>query len=195
MSTDLVQYKKKGAITQYLISADDYQKMGAIGIFEDKPRVELIDGLIIARSPISHYHNSHVNKINQFFVLTLSGKVIIQPQGSIRLDNYSEPEPDIALLRLKKDFHYHSNPTPKDIYLLIEVSIETLSKDRTIKLKKYAQANIPEYWIVIPKEKKIEVYRKPENGAYMQMKTYGKEDEWEFGPFDLEIKGSDLLID
>ncbi len=194
MSTDLVQYKKKGAITQYLISADDFQKMGAIGIFDDKPRVELIDGLIIARSPLTPYHTSHVDQVAEFFTVKLYKKAKTRIQGAVRLDNYSEPEPDIAILNYKKDNYYHAHPAPEDIYLLIEVSVETLSKDRTIKLKKYAQANIPEYWIVIPKEKKIEVYRQPENGIYTQMETYRKEDEWVFEPFDLAVKGTDLLI-
>ncbi len=194
MSTDLMQYKKEGAVTKYLISIDDYYRMGEAGIFDDKPRVELINGTIIARSPMTPLHNSHVNKGNSFFTRKLEEEVQVRAHGPVRLDDYSELEPDIVLLKPKENFYSDAHPGPADVYLLIEVAVETLAKDRTLKLEKYAQANIPEYWIVIPKEKKIEVYRKPENGAYMQMEIYGKEDEWEFELFNLTVNGADLLI-
>ncbi|MBK8492706.1 MAG: Uma2 family endonuclease [Saprospirales bacterium] len=146
------------------------------------------------RSPISPYHNSHVDKVAQFFILKLNEKANIRTQGSVRLDNYSEPEPDICILKFRENFYSDQQPGPEDILLMVEVSLETLAKDRTLKLEKYARSGIPEYWIVIPEEGIVEVYRRPKEGAYQEKNTYGKGDTWQFKAFNLEVKGSDLLI-
>lgn len=177
-----------------LISAEDYQRMGAAGIFEGKPRVELIDGEIYAMSPLTPYHNGHVDKCAEFFTVRLFGKAKIRTQGSVRTDEYSEPEPDIAILRFSENFYSDRQATAKDILLLIEVAVNSVETDRTTKKKKYAAAGIPEYWIVIPKKGIIEVYRKPDGGAYREKNTYAKADEWVFGAFGLSVSGSDLLI-
>ena len=187
-------YEEKDFWEKFRISVEDYHRMGEIGIFDDQPRVELIDGEILMRSPISPYHNSHVDKVAQFFILKLNEKANIRTQGSVRLDHFSEPEPDITILKFREDFYRDQQPGPEDILLMIEVSLETLAKDRTLKLDKYARSGIPEYWIVIPEEAIVEVYRRPKDGEYQEKNTYTREDSWLFQPFDLEVKGSDLLI-
>lgn len=178
-----------------LFTVEDYHRMGEAGIFDNKERVELIDGGIVVRSPITPYHNSHVDKATQFFFLHLQGKVNIRTQGSIRLDQWSEPEPDIVLLKYRQDFYCDQLPGPEDIHLIIEVAHQTLHKDRTLKLSSYARALIPEYWIVIPEEKIIEVYRRPRGDNYQEKRTYGIADSWMFRPFQLEVQGQNLLID
>ncbi|MCB0581869.1 MAG: Uma2 family endonuclease [Phaeodactylibacter sp.] len=187
-------YRQRGIRKKMLISAEDYQRMGAAGIFEGKPRVELIDGEIYAMSPLTPYHNGHVDKISRFFNKVLFEEVLVRTQGSVRTDEYSEPEPDIAILRFSENFYSDRQATAKDILLLIEVAVNSVETDRTTKKKKYAAAGIPEYWIVIPKKGIIEVYRKPDGGAYREKNTYAKADEWVFGAFGLSVSGSDLLI-
>lgn len=194
MSSKPVRYRQEGVRRKMLISAEDYQRMGAAGIFDGKPRVELIDGEIFALSPLTPYHNGHVDKISHFFHQALSGQALVRTQGSVRTDEYSEPEPDIAILRF--DEHYYSvrQATAEDVLLLIEVAVSSVETDRTTKLKKYAATGIPEYWIVIPKQGIIEAYRKPKDDAYLEKRVYKKADEWVFEPFHLKVKGSDLLI-
>ncbi len=194
MTTSLPAYDQKDFCEKFRISVDDYHRMGEIGIFDDQPRVELIDGEIMVRSPISPYHNSHVNKAADFFHGALAGQVLVWTQSSVRMDDFSEPEPDLALLKKREDYYKEAQPSPSEVYLLIEVSLETLAKDRILKLQKYARSGIPEYWIVIPEEEIVEVYRRPKAGDYQEKHTYGKEDSWRFETFDLEVKGSDLLI-
>lgn len=177
-----------------LISAEDYQRMGAAGIFEGKPRVELIDGEIFTRSPLTPSHNGHVDKASAFLTVNLFGKANIRTQGSVRTDDYSEPEPDITVLRFKENFYIDKHPTAADILLIVEVAIFSLQTDRNIKKKKYAAAGIPEYWIVIPQKQIIEVYKKPEDGTYREKANYQKTDAWVFEAFDLEVKGADLLV-
>ena len=182
------------SLQKFLISVEDYHRMGEAGIFEDKERVELINGEIMVRSPISTYHNSHVDKAAKFFFETLSNEANIRTQGSVRLDNFSEPEPDITILKYREDFYRDKQPGPDDILLMVEVSPQTLTKDRTLKLSKYARSGIPEYWIVIPEEEIVEVYRRPKGEDYQEKNTYGRSDSWRFEAFGLEVKGSDLLI-
>ena len=194
MSSRAVEYDLESVRQKLLISADDYQRMGAAGIFADKPRVELIDGEIYTRSPFTPDHNGHVDKVSRFFNKTLFEEVLVRTQGSVRLDEYSEPEPDIALLRFNDNFYSDQQVTAKDIYLLVEVAVHTLETDRTVKKQKYAAAGIPEYWIVIPQKAIVEVYRKPEDDAYLEKNTYKKTEEWVLSSFNLTVKGSDLLI-
>ena len=93
-------------------------------------------------SPISSDHNGHVNKITHFFTLNLHGKATIQTQGSIRTDEYTEPQPDVAILKLDEQFYANRLASILDIIILIEVAVRSLETDRTLKLKKYASVGI-----------------------------------------------------
>ncbi|MCB0556860.1 MAG: Uma2 family endonuclease [Phaeodactylibacter sp.] len=194
MSSKTATYNQEGIRRKMLISVEDYQRMGAAGVFSDKPRVELIDGEIYAMSPFTPDHNGHVDKVSRFFNKALFDEILVRTQGSVRIDEYSEPEPDITILRFSENFYRDNQATAKDIYLIIEVAVHTLETDRTVKKRKYAEAHIPEYWIVIPSKEAVEVYRKPEDGDYLEKNTYHKGDEWLFEAFKLKLKGTDLLI-
>ena len=194
MPSKAVRFDKEMTPQKMRISAEVYQQMGAAGIFLNHPRVELIDGEIYTMTPLSPLHNSHVDKISRFFNKVLFDEVLVRTQGSIRTDAYSEPEPDVAILHLDKNFYSKRQVTSKDIHLIVEVAVLTVQNDRTVKLKKYASSGIPEYWIVIPKKKIVEVYRKPEDDTYLEKQTYRKKGEWIFEAFNLTVKGSDLLI-
>ena len=194
MSTVTSLSKKEIGVQKMLISANDYQRMGAAGIFNDKPRVELIDGEIYTTSPITPLHNGHVDKAAKFFTIKLLEKVQIRTQGSIRTDKFSEPEPDITILRFDKDFYSKKQATAEDTLLAIEVAVYTVKRDRTIKKNKYATAGIPEYWIIIPQKGIIEVFKKPEDNSYSEKKTYKINSTWVVAAFDLKVKGSDFLI-
>ena len=156
--------------------------------------MELIDGEIYARSPFTPNHNGHVDKISRFFNKALFDKILVRTQGSVQLNDHSEPEPDIAILRFREDFYSERQAGPADILLLIEVAINSLETDRTTKKRKYAGAGIPEYWIVIPPEGIVEVYRQPENGVYREKRTCRKEEEWRWEAMELGVRGGDLLI-
>ena len=103
-----------------LISADDYQRMGAIGIFDNKPKVELLNGEIYTMSPLTPDHNGHVDKASRFFNHKLFDKALVRTQGSIRTDENSEPEPDITILRFDEHFYSKKHATAADVLLIIE---------------------------------------------------------------------------
>jgi Uma2 family endonuclease len=95
-------------------------------------------------------------------------------QNPIRLDDYSEPQPDIVVLRPRDDFYGNSLPTPDDVLLLIEVSGSTLEYDRQIKLPLYARASVPEVWIVNLANEVIETYSQPAGGSYQSAKPLAR---------------------
>lgn len=125
--------------------------------------MELINGEIIKRSPIYSPHASVVDYLAEQLYEKLLKKAKIRIQNPIRIGSHSEPEPDIVVTKKRLDHYRLRHPRPSDVYLVIEVSDSTLSKERGIKKALYAVANIPEYWIVNVPEKQIEIYRKPKN--------------------------------
>jgi len=93
-------------------------------------------------------------------------------QNPIRLNNNSQPEPDLSLLIPRPDFYVAAHPCPEDIYLIIEVSDSTIDYDRNTKISLYAEANIQEVWIINLKEECLEVYRHPLHGSYQAIHEY-----------------------
>lgn len=153
-------------VKRQLFTVEDYYKMAEVGILKPTDRVELINGEIIQMSPIKSLHASVVTWLGEELNFQLRGKATVRIQNPIRIDTYSEPEPDIAVVKYKKDKYRNQHPTGEDVYLVIEVADTTLMKDRTIKKQLYAAVGIPEYWIINLKAKQIEVYRQPSGKGY-----------------------------
>ena len=101
-----------------------------------------------------------------------AGRAIVWPQNySIRLPgSNSRPEPDVTLLRWRDDYYANARPTPQDVLLVIEVAESSVQRDRTVKGPLYAEAGIPEYWIVNLQDQVIEVYSNPVKGEYKRAK-------------------------
>jgi len=190
----LIAEPQKVTLKKYRFSADEYQKMGEIGLFANGKRVELINGEIIEMSPISNSHNAHVDKISQFLIGKLSGKAQIRTQGSVRLNDSSEPEPDIVAIKYREDFYLNQYVSSDDILVLVEVALHSSDMDRSDKKRLYASSGIQEYWIVLPKENLIEIYHSPQGDDYSELETLKKDENWFSDQLNLPIKGSDLLI-
>ncbi|MGM3309104.1 Uma2 family endonuclease [Anabaena sp. WFMT] len=126
-------------------------------------------GEMIDISPIGTKHAGCVNRLVNLLVQLLGKQIVFAPQNSIELDDTSEPQPDIALLKPRADFYRNSHPQPEDIFLLIEVADTTIIYDREIKIPLYAEANIPEVWLVDVNQEVIEVYRNPLQGVYQDV--------------------------
>lgn len=81
---------------------------------------------------------------------TVGDIALVSTQNPIRLEDFSEPEPDIALLRLRDDFYRDAHTPPADVLLIIEVADTTLAYDRQVKMPLYAKAGIGEAWLNQP---------------------------------------------
>jgi Uma2 family endonuclease len=147
-------------------TVEQYDRMIEAGVFPPGYRAELIEGEIIEMSPIGPPHAACVGRLTQRLSLLLQREAIVWVQNPIRLDDYSEPEPDIAVLKPREDFYGKSLPTPADVLLLVEVSHTTLDYDQKRKLPLYARAGVPEVWIVNLTDERIETYADPSGDVY-----------------------------
>jgi len=149
-------------------TADEYHRMGEVGILTDEDRVELIDGEIIEMSPIGPPHMRCVMFLNEVFVRRLAGRAVVSPQNSIRLTPHTEPQPDVILLQPPLDRYARRIPQPSDALLVVEVADISQVRDRQVKLPRYAAAGISEVWIVDLDADAVEVYRAPAPTAYTE---------------------------
>lgn len=154
---------------RFRLSRDRYHQMIASGVFGEDERIELIEGELVTMSPIGAEHSGLVKKLAELLFGLLNKRALISIQDPIQLDNFSEPEPDLALLQPRSDYYMRSLPTPADVLLVIEVADSSLAYDRTVKMPLYAQAGIAEAWIINLIDRWIEVYRDPSPAGYTTM--------------------------
>jgi Uma2 family endonuclease len=86
----------------------------------------------------------------------------------------SEPLPDLAVIAGKSaDF---DDRHPSTAELVVEVAVTTVEADRE-KAAIYAEAGVKEYWIVLPAEQQVEVYRGPSGGHYRDRGVFRQGEE------------------
>ncbi len=144
----------------------DYARMRETGILKEDDRVELIDGEVRLMSPIGPLHAAIVNRLTAFISRHLGETVILSVQNPIQLHDYSEPQPDLALLQPRDDFYVHGHPRPDDVFLVIEIVNSSIDYDRDEKIPQYAEAGIAEAWLIDVNHQTIEQYTQPRSGGY-----------------------------
>ncbi|GAP99351.1 Uma2 family endonuclease [Leptolyngbya sp. NIES-2104] len=159
-------------VMKRLFTVKQYHRMIETGILQEGDRVELIRGEIVEMAAIGTRHAAGVRRLNRLFYDKFGQQVLISPQNPVEVDEYSEPEPDIAVLRPRADFYVSAHPTPNDVFLLVEVSDSTIRYDRSVKIPLYAEDNITEAWIVDVNAELVEVYRQPSASGYQSLQTY-----------------------
>ena len=157
----------------HLFTVADYYRMADAGLFHEDSRIELIQGQIIDMSPIGAPHVGMVNRLNRLLVPLVGARGIVSVQNPVRLDDGSEPQPDVTILHPRMDEEDAGTPGPADVLLLIEVADSSLGFDQATKLPLYAGAGIREYWIVNLQERAIEVHRDPEGDRYARVRSAG----------------------
>lgn len=168
-----------------LMTVEQYHYLGEAGLIPEK--TELIEGVVISKMPKSPIHVFITKKLFQILSNLISKEYTIQKEDPLTFI-HSEPEPDIAIIRKSLDEYRTSHPTSAEF--VIEVAVSSLRIDR-LKLEIYAEAKIPEYWIVNVEAKSIEVYKNPEGRSYKDIKIYPVEDTISFPTFvtgELKVK-------
>ncbi len=177
----------------YRLRVEDYDKMIEHGIFDEDERIELWDGVLIKMSPKGTRHANTIRRIDRAIEIYLRERVVFSAQDPIRLDDFSEPEPDVALLIPPIEKYDFLHPTPQDIYLISEVAETSIVKDRQ-KALSYARNGIPQYLILNLNNNEIEDYREPSEDGYRFKKTYIEDETFNLVAFpEVEIKVSDLM--
>lgn len=147
-------------------TVDEYYRMAEVGILGPDDRVELLDGEIVEMSPIGSRHAATVTRLQRLFERGAADRSIVRVQQPVRLDRYSEPEPDVAVVAVREDFYAAGHPTPRDVLLIVEVADTSLRYDRHRKLPSYARAGIPEVWLVDLTVDRVETHRAPRGDGY-----------------------------
>jgi Uma2 family endonuclease len=156
---------------QHRFTVADYYRMGETGVLKPDAQVELLDGRIIDRAPIGPLHGGSVNRLNRILSRLAAGRWLVSAQNPVNLDEYSEPQPDLMLLKPAKDDYTRRHPGPEDVFLVIEVADTTLDFERKAKLPAYGRAGIPEVWILNLGARVLEVYREPNFSGYGSQKV------------------------
>ncbi len=184
-----------GAPKKRLFTRKEYHAMGEAGILGHGERVELLEGEIVAMSPIGSRHAFCVDQLNyEFAALNIARRAIARVQGPAATSSTSEPEPDIMLIAHREDRYLSGHPRPEDIMLLIEVADSSLYHDVNVKLPHYAAVGIPETWIVNLQDDQVEAHTEPSSAGYRASRIYRIGDTISPTAFpDIEISINDII--
>ncbi|MEQ1606909.1 MAG: Uma2 family endonuclease [Pyrinomonadaceae bacterium] len=177
----------------FRLSVSAYDKMVEQGIFNEDDRIELWDGVLVRMSPKGIRHSNAIRRIDHQVDSLLGEKVIFTAQDPIRLDDFSEPEPDVVLLVPPIEKYDAQHPGPEDIYLIIEIADTSIERDRA-KAAKYASNGIAQYLILNLNNSEVEDYREPSTDGYRTKRTYMADETIGLVAFpDIKIRVCDLL--
>jgi Uma2 family endonuclease len=160
------------------IRVEEYHRMIETGILGEKDKVELIEGVIVSVSPQSRKHAFVIQRLVALLSRLLDeGRYAVLPQLPLTLGDLNEPEPDVAVVPAEEA----GSPTrhPSKAVLVVEVSGDSLARDRRFKTSVYARFNVTEYWIVNLQDETIEVHRDPDppKERYRSVLTFGRSQE------------------
>jgi Uma2 family endonuclease len=164
----------KDLLPRHRITVDEYYRMSEVGLLAPDSRTELIDGEVIDMPPIGSPHAAAVSRLQDLLFSATKGRAQLRVQNPVRLDNHSEPQPDLAVLLSRKDFYWERHPLPPDTLLVIEVSDSSLRYDVNVKAPLYAQHAVPEVWVVDLEHAQIHFFRSPQNGTYTDVSVTDK---------------------
>lgn len=147
-------------------SVKDYQRLGELGLLSAEERTELIDGHITVMAAKGTPHVTALHLLANALREQLGRSALVRTQDPIYLDEFSEPEPDLAIVQGAVLDYVEQHPRPEQIYLVAEVADSTLKQDRDVKDKIYARAGIPEYWVLDLKHRQLHLFRDPATDGY-----------------------------
>lgn len=172
----------------------EYHRLTEIGLLTEDDHVELLNGEIIEMAPIGPRHAACVKRIAELFHVKVKRFALVGVQDPIELDDLSEPEPDISLLKRRPDFYATGHPTPADVLIAIEVADTTMPKDREVKLPSYARAGIPEAWLIDLFNDRIEIHHAPHLGVYQEVRIIQRGQKFASPTLpQLKCKAEDIL--
>jgi Uma2 family endonuclease len=168
----------------------EYDRLVELGVFDEDEKIELLRGVLVAMSPQGADHAYVIERLNKLFVDALGDRGRLRPQAPFAASELSEPEPDLAVYPPAPYARAH----PDRALLIIEIAHSSLRKDRGIKAEIYAEAEVPEYWIVDLVHLAVEVRTAPANGHYTRTITHGRGERIALVAFpDIVLAADDFL--
>jgi Uma2 family endonuclease len=157
-----------------LWTREEYDRLIAAGGFGPESRVQLIRGEIVEMAPQKARHATGILRAEKALGRVFAGGFTVRAQLPLALGTWSEPEPDVAVVRGTIDDYRDAHP--ESAVLVAEVADSTLDFDQTRKREVYAGAGIPEYWIVNLIGNVLEVYRNPVGTIYQDVQRLGADE-------------------
>jgi Uma2 family endonuclease len=176
-------------------TVDEYHRLAETGILSEDDRVELIEGVLIQMPPISSAHAGGVDRLTMWLAPALRGRCIVRVQSPIRLGPYSEPQPDLALLRPREDFYAASHPGPADVLLVIEVAESSADYEpNPTRLPLYGPGPASrEAWVVDLAREEVVVGRDPSPEGYRTLQVAGGGNPYSLAFPDLILSVDEIL--
>lgn len=148
------------------LTVAEYHRMGDLGMLSPSESVELIEGQIIEKPMKGKAYSAAVSRVDRLLRNRLADRILVRLQDPVHLNEYSEPEPDIVLVKPDPLFYEDHHPEPSEIYLIIEVADTTLKRDRDFKATVYARSGITDYWILDIANRQLHIFRDPKDNQY-----------------------------
>ena len=153
-----------------MLSVEEYHRLDEFN--ERGKRTELIRGIVIEKMSKSPLHSAIVSLLYRLFLARVpAGLTVWQEQPLTFVD--SEPEPNISVTRGSERDFLKAHPATAE--LVVEVAVASPALDRE-NASLYAEAGVKEYWIVLGRERQVEVYRRAESGRYQEKRLFSAND-------------------
>jgi Uma2 family endonuclease len=153
-------------VSRHRLSVADFCRLADAGILGEDDRVELLEGQLIAMSPVGTRHALAVDALTDLLSHALTPPARLRVQNPVTLNGDTEPQPDIAVVRRPWRGYPRQHPGPDDIFLLVEVADSSLAFDLGAKCSIYARAGIREFWLVDLTADVVHIYRRPVDDTY-----------------------------
>jgi Uma2 family endonuclease len=162
----MIAVMQSDLVRRHRLTVEEYFRMAEVGLLAPDSRVELIEGEIFDMAPIGNQHGGFTAWLHRRLLRDLGESISVWDQVTLPLGRFSAPEPDLTILKYRKDEYRGKSPSPDDVLLIVEVSQSSLRHDRSLKLPLYAQHKIPEVWILDVQGRQIQFFCNPEAGHY-----------------------------
>jgi Uma2 family endonuclease len=151
----------------------EYDVLIEAGMFDEDERIQLLDGELVELSPQNVPHATVVERLTEVLMPALVGRARVRIQLPLAAGEYSEPEPDVAVVPADAPRDEH----PDRVLLVIEVSDSTLRLDLIRKARIYAAAGFPEYWVIDVNTPQVHVFTQPSPQGYASAEVRGPDEE------------------
>ena len=148
------------------IDVQTYHWMGEHSLVNT--RTELLRGVIVEKMSKSPLHEYIANELFRLAAKAAGDDFFVRKEGPLTLAD-SEPEPDLSVVKGRPEDFRKSHPSTAQ--LVVEVAVSSAEVDRE-KAALYAEANVSEFWLVLPEAKRIEVFSQPVAGAYQRHEEF-----------------------
>jgi Uma2 family endonuclease len=182
-----------GAPTRYRFTVDDWHQMIEAGVFGEDDPVELLNGEVVRMAAMGRKHVARLERAAHFFGRWVGHVALVKHQTPLVVDDGSEPEPDIALVRYQSDFYESRLATAADALLVLEVADSSLDYDLRDKALVYARSGIPEDWVENLLDDTVIVHRAPSAEGYRSREIYRRGQSLRLVALPMEVQMADLL--